>query len=177
MAATAAPAPQHGSLPKWLIIVMGLIYIGLGVFMLARPVTGAFGLIIYIGATWLVTGVMDLISLVVDRQQWFWKLLNGVIGIWAGLVVLSRPLLSMVLIPTFFVIMLGITGLIYGALRIVQAVRGGGWGMAVLGVLTIIVSLILLGEPLAGAIALPFVIGTIAIAGGILTIAGAFVQR
>lgn len=175
--ATTTPMSDRGPLPMWLVITLGVIYIFLGVFMLSSPLVGALALVIYIGAAWFVGGVIDLISLFRDRSQWVWKALSGALGIWAGLVVLSQPLLSTVMLPAIFVIILGVTGLFGGVVRIVQAVRGGGWGMGIIGVLTIIVSLILLAEPLAGAVALPFVIGWAAIIGGVLTIASAFMRR
>jgi uncharacterized membrane protein HdeD (DUF308 family) len=174
---TGTIASDRGPLPVWLAIALGVIYILLGIFMLTRPLVGAFTLVVYIGAAWFVGGVVDLLSLFRDRSQWLWKAISGAIGIWAGLAVLAQPLLSTIMLPVVFVIILGITGLIGGAVRIVQALRGGGWGVGIVGALTIIVSLILLAEPLAGAVALPFVLGWAAIIGGILTIVGAFMRR
>jgi len=82
-----------------------------------------------------------------------------------------------VLLPTIYIIMLAITGLVYGAVRIYRGFKGGGWGQLILGVVTIILSFLLLSEPLAGAFVLPFVFGVFAIVGGIAEIIAAFQAR
>ncbi|GAB4436147.1 MAG: HdeD family acid-resistance protein [Chloroflexi bacterium OHK40] len=176
-ATAAPPLSDRGPLPTWLVMILGVIYIVLGALLITQPLASTLALVIYIGAAWFVGGVMDLLSLFRDRSQWLWKAISGGIGIWAGLAVLGQPLLSTVLVPVVFIIVLGVTGLIGGIVRIVQALRGGGWGIGILGALTIILSLMLLSEPVAGAVVLPFVLGITAIVGGVLTLLGPFIRR
>ncbi|NJN84082.1 MAG: hypothetical protein HC802_18615 [Caldilineaceae bacterium] len=79
--------------------------------------------------------------------------------------------------PTTLIIVIAIQGLIIGAIGIFQAFRGGGWGIGILGVISIIFGLILLGSPLIAAATLPFIIGIFGIVGGIAAIIMAFRMR
>jgi uncharacterized membrane protein HdeD (DUF308 family) len=106
--------------------------------------------------------------------MWGWKLVGGIIGILAGISVLSYPLWSTVMVPTVFVIVIGVQGLIMGVVTLIMAFKGGGWGPGILGALSIIFGFILLANPLAGAVVLPFVAGIYGLIGGIATIVIAF---
>ena len=65
-----------------------------------------------------------------------------------------------------------------GGASLVMAFRGGGWGTGVLGVLSILLGLVLLVNPLfIGIAVLPFVLGAVALLGGILAIVAAFMMR
>jgi uncharacterized membrane protein HdeD (DUF308 family) len=172
-----ASVPTRGDFPWWLLLLQGIALLILGLMLLFSPVTTTIAIVIFIGAAWFVSGVLDLVGLISDRSNFGWKLFSGIIGIWAGLVVLGQPLLSAVLLPTIYIIMLAITGLVYGAVRIYRGFKGGGWGQLILGVVTIILSFLLLSEPLAGAFVLPFVFGVFAIVGGIAEIIAAFQAR
>jgi uncharacterized membrane protein HdeD (DUF308 family) len=121
-----------------------------------------------------VTGILSIVSLFVDRSQWGWKLFVGILGILAGLVVLRDPLWSAILVPAVLVIILAIQALIVGVIQLVHAFSGGGFGVALLGVLNIIFGLILLFNPLLGVIALPIVLGIFALIGGIALFFGSF---
>ena len=54
---------------------------------------------------------------------------------------------------------------------------GGGWGIGILGVLSIIFGLILLFNPVIGALILPYVLGIFGIIGGIAALVMAFRLR
>ena len=55
--------------------------------------------------------------------------------------------------------------------------KGGGWGEAILGILTIIFGIVLLANPLIGAAHLPYVLGIFAVIGGVGAIISAFLIR
>jgi uncharacterized membrane protein HdeD (DUF308 family) len=108
---------------------------------------------------------------------WGWKLVGGVLGIVAGIVVLQHPLWSSVLVPAIYIVILGIQGIILGAVTLVMAFRGEGWGIGILGALSIVIGLVLLFNVWIGVAALPFVLGAIGIVGGGVAIVMAFVMR
>lgn len=174
--AAVAVSSRRG-VPWWLVLALGILYIVLGLLLLFQPAITTFWLVVFIGAVWFVDGVFDLISLFTDRSRMLWKIITGIIGIWAGLVILSQPLLSTVLVPTVFVFVIAVSGIFLGVARLIQAFQGGGWGMGALGVASILIGLFLLFNPLAGALALPFALGVIALVGGVLTIIAAFQMR
>jgi uncharacterized membrane protein HdeD (DUF308 family) len=75
------------------------------------------------------------------------------------------------------VIIIAVQGLIAGAIQLVQAFQGGGWGVGLLGVLGIILGIVLLASPVLAATALPWVLGIFSIVGGIAAIIGSFSLR
>jgi uncharacterized membrane protein HdeD (DUF308 family) len=65
--------------------------------------------------------------------------------------------------------MVGFMGMAIGVLQLIAAFRGAGWGTGILGAVSIMLGLVLIVNPLAGVVALPFVLGFMALAGGIIT--------
>jgi len=174
--ATTGPAAR-GTVPWWLVLVLGICYVLLGLFMVFQPLLSLITIAIFTGASWFVSGVADIISLFRDRERWFWTVLSGVIGIWAGLVLLGSPMAGAIILPAIYILIIAISGVVLGVMRIVQAVKGAGWGVGVWGLVTILLSGYLLLHPLAGVVVLPFVFGVFAIVGGVLTIVAAFQLR
>jgi uncharacterized membrane protein HdeD (DUF308 family) len=92
-------------------------------------------------------------------------------------IVLRHPMFAAVLLPTTIVLYLGIIGLIIGAVEIVGAFTGGGIGSFALGVINILIGLILLGAPIAAALAVPLVFGVLLLIEGAALIIWAFRVR
>lgn len=161
--------------PWWLILIEGIAGIILGLLLLLDPQASLTALIVFLGAWWLVGGILDIVGLFLDRTAWGWKLLSGIVGILAGIVILQHPMVSAIIISSFIVTFMGVLGLIQGAMGILGAFRGGGWVSAVFGVVNVIVGLILIGNAIvAGMIALPLVIGAFALVGGAIGVWQAF---
>jgi uncharacterized membrane protein HdeD (DUF308 family) len=134
-------------------------------------------LVQFLGAYWLVWGVVELVSLFVNRHDWIWKLLSGLLSVIAGLVVLQHPLWSAVLVPLTLVWILGFLALGSGVFALVAAIRGRSWGVAILGVLNVVLGLFLIGNPILGAATLWLVCAGVAIIGDIGGIVAAFRER
>ena len=90
---------------------------------------------------------------------------------------LQNPWWSTILVPAVIVIIIGIQGLIQGVLSLILAFQGGGWGIGILGVLSIIFGIILLINPWLGAVVFPIVLGAFMLVGGIFAIIAAFRLR
>ena len=150
----------------------------IGLFLLTAPGITLLFLVQVAGFFWLFGGVLRVVSIFIDSSLWGLKLVGGIIGILAGIVVLQHPIWSTLLVPAVYVIILGIQGIIVGATSLVLAFRGGGWGAGLLGIVSIVFGVILLLNPVFIGIAiLPFVLGAFALIGGIAAIIGAFVLR
>lgn len=163
--------------PWWLVLLSGIIAIILGIVLLFWPGTTLLVLVTFIGVYWFVTGILVIISAFIDRTRWGWKLLSGVLGIIAGLIVLSYPLYSAILVPTLLTIFIGIWGLIIGFAQVFQAFGGAGWGAGILGALSIILGLLILANPLVSAAVLILIMAIVAIVGGISAISISFYLR
>lgn len=160
----------------WLILLQGIAVLMLGIFLLISPGMTSLVLVSFIGVYWLVSGMFSIIGIFTGDSQmhWIWSLLIGILGILAGLAVLRHPLYSTVLVPTVLVVILGIDGLIMGVMYLIRGFQGDGLGNILLGILNVLIGLFLAFNPLAGALALPFVLGIFGIVGGIALMVVAF---
>jgi uncharacterized membrane protein HdeD (DUF308 family) len=163
--------------PWWLVLVMGIVTLILGLFFLYYPYGTLIVLVTFIGAYWFVAGLIGMISLFWDRSNAGWKILWGILGVIAGLAILTYPLYSAFVVPFIFVIMIGVWGLIMGFLGLFGAFKGGGWGAAIIGILLILFGCLLLANPYVAVLASPFVLGIIGVVAGIAAIIGAFFLR
>jgi uncharacterized membrane protein HdeD (DUF308 family) len=79
-----------------------------------------------------------------------------------------------VVVGNALIIVLGIEGIIIGLVSIVQAFKGAGWGAGILGAISILIGIILLANIWLFTFSLPWVLGILAIIGGIVAIIAAF---
>ncbi len=165
------------SAPWWLVMIAGIAMFIIGLLILISPGRTLLIVVQLLGIYWLVTGILSLVSLCIDRTLWGWKLVSGILGILAGLIVIRDPLWSAVLVPSVLIIFLAIDALVIGVAQVIHAFGGGGFGLALLGILNVIFGLILLFNPLIGVLALPIILGIVALIGGILIAIRAFVSR
>jgi uncharacterized membrane protein HdeD (DUF308 family) len=175
-----ATAITHGDQSDiwWVFLLEGIAALVFGFLLITQPGTTLVAMVIFLGFYWLIMGVLEVVRVFVDRSvPWYWSLLIGVLGIAAGVIVLRHPMFAAVLLPTTIVLYLGIIGLIIGAVEIVGAFTGGGIGSFALGVINILIGLILLGAPIAAALAVPLVFGVLLLIEGAALIIWAFRVR
>jgi uncharacterized membrane protein HdeD (DUF308 family) len=179
MTATASPQPTSVAddlAPmKWLIVIQGVAGIILGLLLLTAPGVSSLVIVQFLALYWLVSGIIGLVSLIWDRAGWGWKVFGGILGIVAGVAVMRHPMYATLLVGTTLVVFMGVLALVFGVMNLVRAFSaGGGWGMGLLGALDVIIGLFLIFNPLAGAVALPIVLGAFILVGGIASIFMAF---
>ena len=175
---TADVQRQENTTPWWLVLLGGIAAIIIGWMLLQNPFRVANVLVWAIGLYWLITGILYLVSLIWDRTQWGWKLFGGIIGVLAGWFLIDAGAIERLASFGFAVILvLAIQGIIMGIMGLIAAFQGGGWGAGILGVISIIIGVVLLANPLIAAATLPMVVGIFAIVGGIFAIFGAFRMR
>ncbi len=174
---TTTASKQVPTVPWWLVLLEGIALVVLGLLLLTDPAATTVVLIQFLGIYWLVRGIFVIVSMFIDHRQWGWKLFSGILGIIAGIIILQHPLWSAILVPATLVWLLGFFGLIMGAISIFQAFKGAGWGVGVLGVLSIIFGLYLLANTLISTLSLPWVVGLFALIGGAVAIWNSFKVR
>ena len=174
---TAAAQVSRGDsqgVPWWLVLLEGIALIILGALLLLKPGMTTIVFVQFLGIYWLVAGIFKIISIFLDRSMWGWKLFAGILGIIAGIIVLQHPVWSPFVVGATLIIILGIQGLIYGAIGLFQAFKGAGWGVGILGAVSILFGIYLLANLQAATLVLPWVVGVLAIVGGIAAIVVAF---
>jgi uncharacterized membrane protein HdeD (DUF308 family) len=162
----------------WILLLQGICSIIIGILLITDPQTTLLTLIVFLGIWWFVAGIFDLVRLFVDRTNWGWSLFSGIIGIIAGLAIIRHPLWASVLVPATLVWIVGFLGIIMGIVSIVRGFQGGGWGPGILGVLSIVFGVLLLGVNILNA--LPFLVmltAIVALVGGVVAIVYGFRLR
>lgn len=130
-----------------------------------------------LGLYWLIAGILAIISIFVDRAGWGLKLVAGILGIVAGIVVIRHPLWSTIIIPSLVVILIAIGGVLIGIIDVIRAIRGDGWATGILGLISLLLGTILLLNPVEAAFASTLALGIVALAGGMIAIVMAFRLR
>jgi len=107
----------------WLEILFSVLAIGLAVYVLRNPAAAAGIFVLFMGLTFLVRGVVDLLEGLFDTDRTgdarIFSGLAGAIGMLAGVVTLLHPVSAGVAV----VWVVGLYAVLYGALAIGFAMR------------------------------------------------------
>lgn len=171
------PAPHYLGVPWWAVLLEGIAAVLIGILLFASPGATMVVLIQILGWYWLITGILGLVMMFVDTTMWGLKLFGGLLGIFAGILIIQNPLWATVVAPTVFVFILGIDGVLIGGVDLIKAFQGAGWGVGILGVMSVLIGLYLMFNPLSGAIVLPWVLAALAVVGGIMAIFASFQMK
>jgi uncharacterized membrane protein HdeD (DUF308 family) len=165
----------------WVLALRGLVAILFGLAALFWPGLILTVLIVFFGLYALVDGILAIIAAFRSSGQGMRRpllLIEGVIGILFGILALFWPGLT-VLTLVYFV---AFWALLSGIARIVMAVMlrreiENEWSIALSGVLSVILGIVLLLLPGAGLLAYTWLIGILALAVGIVLVYYAFRVR
>jgi uncharacterized membrane protein HdeD (DUF308 family) len=173
---------EVGLASRWgWIVVRGVVAILFGLLAFTRPAAMSLGLIMLFAAYAFVGGIATVISAAQRGragESWGLLLLDGILGIAVAVVAVLWPASTAVA----FVWVLGIWAVLTGALEIGSAVNlrkviEHEWAMAVAGLLTIALGVLMLVRPLIGGLAVVWTLGVYAIAFGVTMIALGFRLR
>jgi uncharacterized membrane protein HdeD (DUF308 family) len=169
----------------WLVLLEGLTAVIVGGLLITQPGLTVLALVQFMGTYWFVDGILKLIAALTGHTGAIsrgWGVLAGILGILAGLAVFSQPMAAAMLTPLFLVYLLAFQAIMSGVIQVVHAIRvrqviENEWSIILTGLLSIILGVILLSQPLMSAAALPVVLGIFALAGGMSLIFFAFRVR
>jgi uncharacterized membrane protein HdeD (DUF308 family) len=106
----------------WFSLLVGLVMLGVGVYLIRHPETAIGTFIVLVGAVLLVRGVFDLVVAAFftkrNESRWLW-VISGVLGILAGVFLWSSPAAGGIA----FVWVLGLYALIVGSISLAYAFR------------------------------------------------------
>lgn len=157
----------------WVLLLRGLLAIVFGLLTFARPGITIVVLVLFWGAYALVDGIFEVIAGV--RAKWGSLVFLGILGIGAGIVTFMWPGMTAIVllyIIAFWAIVAGIMQ-IAAAIRLRKEIEGE-WLWILSGVCTVLLGVLLIARPGAGAVSLVWLIASFAIAWGILLVILAF---
>jgi uncharacterized membrane protein HdeD (DUF308 family) len=164
-------------IPWWVVLIQGTAALVIGVLLVVSPAAATLTLVYFIGWWWLISGIFELGSIVADRTAWGWRVFSGILSILVGGYIVAAPLIGTVVVVGMTTVLLGISGMVIGALDVVKAFQGAGWGKGVIGILSFVLGAVIAFNWTEYMFALPWVWGVFAIAGGIASIVMSFSLR
>ena len=160
----------------------GLAAIVFGVLAFVWPDITLFALVLLFGAYMLVDGIFAIVAAVraAGREaRWWLLLIEGVLGVLAGLVAAFWPGLTALALLYFIAAWAIVSGIlkIVGAIRLRREIEGE-WALGLSGVLSVLFGVLLAVIPApAGLLSLVWLIGAYALAFGVLLLVLAFRVR
>jgi uncharacterized membrane protein HdeD (DUF308 family) len=165
------------SVPWWLVLLQSIAALIIGILLFTQTAATLYVLVVFLGVYWLISGILDLVSMFTNSHNWPWKLLSGILGIIAGVFIVRNPLWSTVLVPATLAWLLGAVGIIMGILAIIRGIAGGGWGPVLLGVLSLLLGMALFANLALTTGVLVVTAAILAVVGGACGIVMAFMMR
>jgi uncharacterized membrane protein HdeD (DUF308 family) len=165
----------------WALALRGVFSILFGLAALVRPGIALGALILLFGAYALVNGAFAIVGVFGGTRRgtprWV-LLLEGIVGILAGLFTLMYPGLTALALLYLVAAWAIVTGLaqIATAIRLRQEIRGE-WALILGGILSVLFGLLLAVLPGVGILSLIWLIGAYAVAFGVLMLITAFMVR
>ena len=161
--------PKH-KIPWWLFLLEGMFAIFIGVLLLLYPAATTVVLVQFLGVYFVIKGVLSFVSIFLDFKGWFWKLLIGLLCIIASLLIFNHPMISAIITPYLLVIIMALLAIVIGMVSLIQAVSGGGWGVGLLGLLSIALGFLMLWGQGFYLLSFPYIMGLLFLGGGMLEI-------
>jgi uncharacterized membrane protein HdeD (DUF308 family) len=165
----------------WLVLLRGIAAILFGILALAWPQVTLVSLVLLWGAWALIDGVTALVAgwKAKDGGKPMWQIvLVGVVGIVAGVLTFVMPGVTAIAL----LIMIAVWAIVSGVFQIVAAIRlrkeiANEWMLILSGALSVVFGVLMIISPGAGALAVLWLIGSFAMAFGVLLVILAFRLR
>src|SRR5438093_3767746 len=158
----------------WVPVVRGICGIIFGLMAFAYPGLTLATLVIFFGAWVLVDGVFRVVGATAGRASdpdWGFHLVIGILGIIVGLLTFRAPgitALALIIYIAAWALMIGATEIAL-AIKLRKEVKGE-WLLVLMGLASIAFAVLLLWNPVPGALVLLWLIASYAIVFGVLTI-------
>jgi uncharacterized membrane protein HdeD (DUF308 family) len=161
----------------WAVGLRGILGILFGLICLLTPGLAVEVFVILFAAYMLVDGVFAIIAGVKaarNGERWGLLILEGIVDLAAGLVAVLWPAITLVALIWIIAIWAVVTGALMLSAAFTLNLDHGRWWLALGGIASIIFGILLVIEPLIGAVVLTMWIGAYAIVFGIFLLILAF---
>lgn len=177
---TVASHPFQASLESaarrsgWAMALRGVLAVIFGIIALRSPDIAAGAFVVVFAIYAMADGILDFV--IAERlgragARWGWYLLEGIASIALGIIALAYPRVTLLAA----VLLIGLRAIVVGVFELVATFSWEGlesrWLLGLTGVLSIVLGILLLASPAAGAVALLWTIGIYAIVFGVMLFA------
>jgi uncharacterized membrane protein HdeD (DUF308 family) len=150
----------------WSILLRGLLAIIFGIIALSRPGAAAAAFVIVFAVYALADGAVAFVQAAWRGRaglRWGWYFLEGITSVAIGVIAFAYPAITLLVI----VLLVAIRAIVLGLIQIIGAFSLKGfesrWLLGFTGVVSVLFGVLLLANPLAGSLALIWVVGIYAI--------------
>ena len=155
----------------WILLLRGIVALALGIVAIFFVGSTALALAVLFGVYALVDGVIAIVASVrMDHadHRWGWLLVEGLIGVVAGVLALIYPLAALLALA----FLMGAWAILSGVAAITTAWRlrrviAGEWLWILIGVFSVAFGIIVFLQPAAGVLALVYAFSFYAILTGV----------
>lgn len=137
----------------YLPLLIGILFIALGIWVLATPLSSYLSLSILFSLSFLLTGIFETVFAITNRKRidnWGWLLASGILNTLIGILLLVTPTISVITLPYY----VGFTVLFRSLTAIGMSIELKNYGLSdwrnllFLGILGVIFAFILLWNPI-----------------------------
>jgi uncharacterized membrane protein HdeD (DUF308 family) len=154
----------------WALAIRGIAAVAFGVLALFWPPAAFVALVLVFGAYAVVDGIFNLVAAVRPPhtgQRWGPLVFEGIVSLIVGVITLLWPRISAFALVMFIAAWSIVTGIaeVVAAIRLRKHIRGE-WLLALSGVLSLVLGVLLFVAPAAGAFVITIWIGAYAVVFG-----------
>ena len=165
----------------WSLVIRGFVAILLGILTFVLPGITLTALVLLFGAYALVDGALGIVGTVravKSHERWGALLFAGITGIGAAMVTVLWPGITALAL----VYLIAAWALITGVSQIAAAIRlrkyiSGEWLLVLSGILSVVLAILMVIAPLAGALVIALWFGAYTLVFGVLLVALGFKLR
>jgi len=161
----------------WAVGLRGLLGILFGLICLLTPGIAVGAFVILFSAYMLVDGVFAIVSGIKaarNGERWGLLILEGIVDIAAGVIAFLWPLITLVALTWLIAIWAIVSGALMLGAAFTLNIDHGRWWLALGGIASVIFGILLVIEPLVGAVVLTMWIGAYALVFGVVLLILAF---
>ena len=145
----------------WLILAAGVLLFGLGIWVIIYPFESYLSISLILAICVFITGILEITFSVVNFksiESWGWILLSGLIDFSIGGYLFLYPLITMAILPVivgFWLLFRGFTAISSSIELRSYGLKEWGWFLG-LGTVLVLLSVLILTNPVFGIINLVF---------------------
>jgi uncharacterized membrane protein HdeD (DUF308 family) len=161
----------------WAVGLRGLLGILFGLICLLTPGIAVGVFVILFSAYMLVDGMFAIISGIKaarNGERWGLLILEGIVDVAAGVIAFLWPLITLVALTWLIAIWAIVSGALMLGAAFTLNIDHGRWWLALGGIASVIFGILLVIEPLVGAVVLTMWIGAYALVFGVVLLILAF---
>lgn len=154
---TVKNAVNHWYIP----LIVGILFILCSIYVFKTPVESYLSLSLLFSFAFLIAGIMEIVFSISNRKEidnWGWLLFSGILSLILGVILISNPALSVILLPIY--VGFGLMFRSVSAMSTSFELKSYGitdWiGMFLLGLAGLIFSIIMIWNPVLGGISIVY---------------------